>query len=64
MHSVNRETAQLLDLVGLIYDAVLKPELWNDVMERTAGFVGGMGASILREVVVCNLCNCFFRCGL
>ena len=64
MHSVNRETAQLLDLVGLIYDAVLKPELWNDVMERTAGFVGGMGASIFRQDAVRKIGNAYYTWGM
>jgi DNA-binding CsgD family transcriptional regulator len=61
---MNRERAQLLDLVGLIYDAVLKPELWNDVMERAAGFVGGMGASIYRQDVIRRVGNSYYSFGI
>ena len=64
MHSMNRETTQLLDLVGLIYDAVLEPELWNAVLERTAGFVGGMGASIFRQDVVKKVGNAYYTWGM
>ncbi len=58
------DTTQLLDLVGLIYDAVLKPELWNDVMERTAGFVGGMGASIFRQDLIRRVGNSYYSFGI
>jgi len=64
MHAMNRETAQLLDLVGLIYDAVLKPELWNAVLERTAGFVGGMGASIFRQDAIRRVGNAYYTWGM
>ena len=64
MHSMNRETTQLLDLVGLIYDAVLEPELWNAVLERTAGFVGGMGASIFRQDVIRKVGNAYYTWGM
>ena len=61
---MSREAVQLLDLVGLIYDAVLKPELWNDVMERATGFVGGMGASIFRHDVIRRIGNSYYSFGI
>jgi len=61
---MDRETAQLLDLVGLIYDAVLKPDLWNAVLEKTAGFVGGMGASIFRQDVIRKVGNAYYTWGM
>src|ERR1700744_4975238 len=61
---MERETAQLLDLVSLIYDAALEPRLWNVVMERAAGFVGGMGASIFRQDVVRKVGNAYYTWGM
>ena len=61
---MNRETDQLLELVGLIYDAVLKPDLWNAVLEKTAGFVGGVGASIFRQDVIRKTGNAYFTWGM
>jgi DNA-binding CsgD family transcriptional regulator len=61
---MDRETAQLLDLVGLIYDAVLEPALWNAVLERTARFVGGMGASIFRQDVIRKVGNAYYTWGM
>lgn len=61
---MNKETAQLLDLVSLIYDAVLKPDLWNAVLEKTAGFVGGMGASIFRQDVIRKVGNAYYTWGM
>ena len=58
------ETAPLLDLVGLIYDAVLKPELWNDVMERSAGFVGGVGSSLFRQDLIRRVGNAYYSFGI
>src|SRR5579871_4995393 len=58
------ETVQLLDLVGLIYDAVLKPDLWNAVLEKTSGFVGGMGASIFRQDVIRKVGNAYYTWGM
>jgi DNA-binding CsgD family transcriptional regulator/PAS domain-containing protein len=61
---MDREAAQLLDLVGLIYDAVLKPELWHDVMERTAGFVGGIGSSLFRQDLIRRVGNSYYSFGI
>ena len=61
---MNKETVRLLDLVGLIYDAVLKPDLWNAVLERTAGFVGGMGASIFWQDAIRKVGNAYYTWGM
>jgi DNA-binding CsgD family transcriptional regulator len=37
---------QLSDLIGLIYDAVIDPTLWNNAIEQAAGFVGGVGGGL------------------
>ena len=61
---MDNETVQLLDLVGLIYDAVLKPDLWNAVLEKAAGFVGGMGASIFRQDAIRKVGNAYYTWGM
>src|ERR1700756_1515953 len=61
---MDEETVQLLNLVGLIYDAVLKPDLWNAVLERASGFVGGMGASIFRQDVIRKVGNAYYTWGM
>ena len=58
------ETVQLLDLVGLIYDAVLEPDIWNHVMEKAAGFVGGMGASLFRQDMIRKVGNSYYSYGM
>ncbi|MGA7069946.1 helix-turn-helix transcriptional regulator [Bradyrhizobium sp.] len=58
------ETTRLLNLIGLIYDAVLEPELWNAVLEKTAEFVGGMGASIFRQDVIRKVGNAYYTWGM
>ena len=37
------------DIIGDIYDAILDPSLWEGVLERTARFVGGVGASLFSK---------------
>ena len=61
---MDRESAQLLDIVGSIYDAVLKPELWNAVLEKATGFVGGVGASIFRQDVIRKVGNAYYTWGM
>lgn len=61
---MDEETVRLLDLVGLIYDAVLKPDLWNAVLEKASGFVGGMGASIFRQDVIRKVGNAYYTWGM
>jgi PAS domain-containing protein len=43
------DAAQLLALIGRIYDAALEPALWTDVVEKAGRFVGGSGASIFSQ---------------
>jgi DNA-binding CsgD family transcriptional regulator/PAS domain-containing protein len=62
--SMDREASQLLDLIGLIYDAVLKPELWNDVMERATRFVGGIGSSLFRQDLIRRVGNSYYSFGI
>src|SRR3954463_11177271 len=42
---------QLSDLIGDIYDTVLDQSLWEGVIERTAHFVRGTGASLYSKNV-------------
>jgi DNA-binding CsgD family transcriptional regulator/PAS domain-containing protein len=57
------ETAQLLDLIGGIYDAVLEPRLWTGVLERAASFVGGCAASIFWQDSIRNEGNVYYQFG-
>jgi DNA-binding CsgD family transcriptional regulator len=43
------EMEQLSQLIGDIYDASLDQSLWLDVLERTAGFVGGCAAALMAQ---------------
>lgn len=61
---MDREAAQLLELVSLIYDAVLEPELWNAVLERTTAFVGGVGASLFQQDAIRKVGNAYYNWGL
>jgi DNA-binding CsgD family transcriptional regulator len=58
------ETVQLLDLIGLIYDAVLEPEMWNHVLEKSSAFVGGVGASIFRQDIIRKVGNAYYTWGM
>jgi DNA-binding CsgD family transcriptional regulator/PAS domain-containing protein len=59
-----KETAQLLSLVGDIYDAVLEPHLWVDVLRKTANFVGGSAASIFSQDAVNRVGNSYYQFGV
>ncbi|SRR5579871_1472048 len=61
---MDQEAVRLLELVGMIYDAVLRPSLWNDVMERATVFVGGVGASLFRQDVVRKVGNSYHSYGI
>lgn len=37
---------ELSDLIGIVYDAAIDQSLWENAIERTAYFVGGVGAGI------------------
>ncbi len=57
------ETAQVLGLIGDIYDAVLEPRLWTGVLERAASFVGGCAASIFWQDSIRNEGNVCYQFG-
>jgi DNA-binding CsgD family transcriptional regulator len=40
------ETQQLSTLIGDVYDAALDPALWPQVLEGSAGFVGGVASAL------------------
>jgi DNA-binding CsgD family transcriptional regulator/PAS domain-containing protein len=61
---MDTKTVHLLDLVGLIYDAVLAPDLWTAVMEKSTAFVGGMGASIFRQDMIRKVGNAYYKWGI
>ena len=58
------ETAQVLGLIGDIYDAVLEPRLWTGVLERAASFVGGCAASIFWQDSIRNEGNVYYQFGV
>src|SRR4051794_6624665 len=43
------DSQKLSDLIGDVYDAVLDQSLWPGVIERTAHFVGGIGAALFSK---------------
>ena len=43
------DAQKLSDLIGDIYDTVFDQSLWEDVIERTAQFVGGVGAALFSK---------------
>jgi DNA-binding CsgD family transcriptional regulator len=40
------EKEELSDLIGAIYDAALNPELWDEVLPRTAGYLNSATATL------------------
>ena len=55
------ETAQLLTLIGDIYDAALDPSLWPLALGRAKGFVGGVAASLYSKDAVNKCGNMFYQ---
>ena len=55
------ETAQLLSLIGDIYDASLDPSLWPLVLGKAKGFVGGVAASLYSKDAVNRCGNMFYQ---
>jgi DNA-binding CsgD family transcriptional regulator len=43
------DAQKLSDLIGDIYDTVLDQALWEDIVERAAQFVGGVGAALFSK---------------
>jgi DNA-binding CsgD family transcriptional regulator/PAS domain-containing protein len=58
------ESAQLLNLVGGIYDAVLEPARWNSVIEKISSFVGGSGASVFWQDAIRREGNSYYDFGV
>jgi DNA-binding CsgD family transcriptional regulator/PAS domain-containing protein len=46
-----KDGQHLSDLIGVVYDAVLDPSLWEDAMARAAYFVGGAGAGLFTKEI-------------
>jgi len=54
----------LTNLIGDIYDAVLDPALWNDVLAKIADFVGGEAGGLLSKDTVSKSGNAHYHVGI
>ena len=54
---------KLSKLIGEIYDAALRPELWPGALEGVCGFVGGSMANISCLDVAAKTAKMFFEWG-
>ena len=54
---------KLSQLIGEIYDAALRPELWPQALEGVCGFVGGSMANIFCLDVAAKTAKMFFEWG-
>jgi hypothetical protein len=57
------ETAQLLNLVGDIYDAVLDRTLWPDVLRKTSLFANGVASAVFWNDVASDQGGVYFDDG-
>jgi DNA-binding CsgD family transcriptional regulator len=57
------DAEQVLPLIGDIYDASLDPSLWPTVLEKIAGFAGGVMANLFSQDVVNKSANLYFSWG-
>jgi DNA-binding CsgD family transcriptional regulator len=57
------EAEQVSHLIGDIYDAALDPALWPVVLERCAGFVGGVASALFMKDSVRKTHNTVFAWG-
>jgi DNA-binding CsgD family transcriptional regulator/PAS domain-containing protein len=55
---------RLSELIGLIYDAMLDPELWPDALAQIAEFVHGSAAGLFWKDVSSDRGDCIFAFGL
>lgn len=46
------EDEKISALIGDIYDTVIDPATWPDVLRRTASFVGGQAAGLIARDAV------------
>ena len=56
--------AQLLELIGEIYDAALDLTLWRDVVGKAGRFVGGPAASIFSKNPIAGTGNIHYESGV
>jgi len=61
--AVRQQPEQLSSLVGDIYDTVLEPPRWNNVLARVADFVGGQSAGLLSYDLISKSVNARFMFG-
>lgn len=59
-----RELEKLGDLIGYIYDAAIDQSLWEAVIERVRGFVGGAGAALFSKDAVTRQGNVHYEIGM
>jgi DNA-binding CsgD family transcriptional regulator len=58
------DSQKLSDLIGDVYDAALDQSLWPGVMERTAQFVGGVGAALFSKDALGHFGDVKFDVGI
>ena len=57
------DAEQVLPLIGDIYDASLDPSLWPTVLEKIAGFAGGVMANLFSQDIINKSANLYFSWG-
>ena len=60
---MDTETGKLLDLVGLIYDAVLDHSLWPHALKKSTAFLPGHASAIYWNDAANNAGDVFFDDG-
>jgi hypothetical protein len=60
---VARDTEELMDLVGAIYDTVLDRTIWPDVLKKLSLFVEGAASAVFWEDGVSNQGDVYFYDG-
>lgn len=58
------EMERLSELIGEIYDAAMKPSLWNSLIGATAEFVGGSGAGLFSKDVLSKTGMVYYGAGI
>ena len=59
-----QETEAFSYLIGDIYDAAFDPSLWERVLKKSAGFVGGAGAGLFARDTIHKTANPYYDCGV
>ena len=60
---IARETEQLMDLVGAIYDTVLDRTIWPDVLRKVSLFVDGAASAVFWEDAASDRGDAYFEDG-